>query len=99
MAEEMVVDKDLPVCIIMWNLIPEKYFHFYSPTTLSCSYLTTVPVWCYIANGLLKRLDEYIEIITQVSLHYVIGHTSFTSYKKYSNLRNLTRFKYITDNT
>lgn len=65
-AAEMVVNED-HVCITPWNLIPEKYFHFYSPKSFACSYLTTVPVWCYLADGLLKQLDKYIEVITQVS--------------------------------
>ncbi|XP_065213993.1 uncharacterized protein LOC135841110 [Planococcus citri] len=54
------------VCIKPWNLIPEKYFRFHSPTPFSCSYLTTVPVWCYFADGLLEQLDQYIDALTQI---------------------------------
>ena len=56
-----------PDYITQWSLVPEKYFNSYSSESPSCSYLTTVPVWCYIAEKFLQKLDTYVDIMTKVS--------------------------------
>ncbi|XP_065224368.1 uncharacterized protein LOC135848395 [Planococcus citri] len=54
-------------CLMKWQLIPADQFQFGYSESLSCSNLTTVPLWRSTLEGIMKKLDHYLYTLSRVS--------------------------------